>query len=931
MRHQAGYKRFSYFNAVSPWVLALALAGLSPGLAQAQAQAQTQTQTQTQIGAPTDGKPVDSVVEEVVVTGTLLRGGPPVGSNVIGLGADSVVTTGAITSNELLATLPQVTNYFNKVPGADLSGPVNQLTISRPNLRNISPNNAAASATLILVDGHRVATVGTRQASVDPDMIPTGAIARVEVVTEGGSATYGADAVAGVINFITRKRFDGLKIDARYGFADHYWQTDASITAGKDWGSGSGYLSYTFAKNDALYGRERDFIRGVDYSSKPYTALGRACDASNVSINTTFSGFTVFSKNYAYPGLVAGTFNACDTTDNAAAVPAAERNGVMAGLSQDLTDTLSVDMRAYYSRRETLAKNTLRGTVNVGASNPYYILPPGVSPVSPPFAQQQAVNFSFAPVLGRDSAPASTLAEVWGANAEFTKDLGGGWRARGLFNYSGSNSAFELVAPNGTRLNAAGSASTTATAINPYDLAATVNKALIADIADNALAGQARDELANVRAIADGNLFDLPAGPVRLAVGYEFIHEAYKQRYESDIRRGSLGTYPYSAYSRDVHAVFGEVQVPVFGETGQGQSLVLSASGRYDHYSDFGGTFNPKIGATYKPLAWLSLRGNWGTSFNAPTPLDQLGSQRNTLDGFPFVAFPRPGDTLPGGSITCCATIGLQGSRPNLKPQTADTWSVGFEMDPPAVTGLHASLSYYNVKFTDMLGTPTPNVGIFTSFPDNIVTSVTGLSNAQLQALKPLAANGTTTIDQLIASGQLVYEFVDFRTGNFGVVKVSGLDFAASYERKVGFGSIDLSVSGNYRLTYDVQASETSAVVDTLATENPKLLVQTALGTTIGPFRAQATWNHTQGYDILPTRSDPVQDRVKAFNTVNLFFKYDVQGQGPVLKDLSLSLNINNVFDQDPPILRRNDQNENGYANGFTLGRLVTLGVSKTF
>ena len=899
--------------------IGVATVALMPGSAWAQDNAPTD-----QDGAKPD--------KEIVVTGTLLRGKPPVGSNAITLGAEKLESTGASTSNELLATIPQVTNYFNRVPVTDLSIATNQIQVSRPNIRNISPNNAASSATLVLVDGHRIASVGISQASIDPDVIPTGAIERVEVVTEGGSATYGADAVAGVINFITRRRFNGVKVEGRYGFADKYWQSDASITAGKDWGSGSAYISYSFTKNSPLYGRDRDFVRGLNYATQPYVPIGRECDASNVAINTTFLTFTILSVNYASPGLVANTFNACDTTDDASIVPSAERHGIFAGLSQDLSDTVTADIRAYYGRRDTLALGTFRGTVNVTAANPYFRQPPGVPAPTPPLGQQQAVSFSFAPVLGHNTAPASTLTEEWGVNAELKKEFGSNWQLRGLFNFSRSNSMFNLVTVNATRLAAAGAGATTATAINPYDITATANKALIADLVDNEIAGQAKDDLFNLRLVLDGSLFAIGGGDVKVAVGYEYTHDGYAQRYQSDIRRGALGTFPYSNYSRRVHSLFGEVQVPVFSAENAVPgiySLIFSASGRYDHYSDFGSTTNPKLGLTYKPTSWIGLRGNWGTSFTAPTPLDQLGSSRNTLDAFPFVAFTRPNDTLPGG-ITCCITLALQGSRPGLQPQTAETWSAGFDLDPPFLAGLHASLSYYNVKFENILGTPTANVGIFTNFPNNILTNVVGLTPAQLDSFRSLAANANATINALPV-GRPVYEFVDFRTGNFGALKVSGLDFAVNYRHAVGFGSVDFGVNGNYQLTRKSQASATSAIVDVLLTENPRLLLQTTLGATIGNLRAQVTWDRTSGYAIIPTTSTPVQNHVNAFNTFNLFFKYDVPGDSKLLKDLSFTLNVNNVFDQNPPVLLRNDQNENGFANGFTFGRLFMFGASKKF
>ncbi|HEX7752284.1 MAG TPA: TonB-dependent receptor plug domain-containing protein, partial [Novosphingobium sp.] len=216
----------------------------------------------------TDVAAADEAVDNtIVVTGTILRGAPPVGSNLVSISDEALVSTGATTSNELLATVPQVTNLFNNVPNARLNVSASAIQVVRPNLRNLSREDGSSSSTLVLFDGHRIANVGVTQNAVDPDIIPAAAIERVEVVTDGGSSTYGADAVGGVINFITRKRFDGLKVSGRYGFADNYYQVEASGIVGKDWGSGSAYVAYSYQHNDALFGRDRDYIRQRDYTN----------------------------------------------------------------------------------------------------------------------------------------------------------------------------------------------------------------------------------------------------------------------------------------------------------------------------------------------------------------------------------------------------------------------------------------------------------------------------------------------------------------------------------------------------------------------------------------------------------------------------------------------------------------------------------------
>jgi iron complex outermembrane recepter protein len=914
--------------------VSVAAIALTPGLVLAQEEAQTAKVDEQAAGGLANISSEEPVSNEIVVTGTLIRGAAPTGSNLIAVGEEKLESTGATSSNELLASIPQVSNYFNRVPSADLAIAVNQIQISRPNIRNISPNAAASSATLILFDGHRIATAGTKQASIDPDVIPTGAIERVEVVTEGGSATYGADAVAGVINFITRRRFDGVKVEARYGIADDYWQFDANATVGKDWGSGSAYISYTYTKNDALFGRDRDFIRGVDYASLPYRGREVQCDLANIRVGSGATAATFGVQDLTVPGQ-----NRCDPTDDSTTVPAVERHGVFASLFQDLSDTTSIDVKAFYSQRETRAFGTFRGSVGITPANPFYRQIPGR-----PVGETQTVDFSFAPALGRGTAEDRVFISEWGFSSELRQKLGENWQLRGLFNYSRSNSRFNQQRVSSSRLNTAGMAATTAAAINPYNVAAT-NPALLADLIDNENAGQAKNDLLDLRAILDGALFSLPGGDVRLALGYEYMHDRLSRREVANVRLGALGGVPFDTYRRSVHSVFGEVNIPVFGADNASpgfHSLVISASGRYDHYSDFGSTINPKVGVTYKPVEWVAFRGNWGTSFTAPTPLDQLGSQVNTLGFFPFAPFIRPEDRAAGVNFFSGTTLAYQGSRPNLQPQTAETWSVGFDVDPPFLSGLHASLSYYNVRFENILSTPTPGDGIFVNFPSAVQTRSPSLGGLDKVTLIPSLIGTALGSEAAVAAALLdprpVYSIVDFRVGNFGIVKVTGLDFAVNYRREVGFGSVDLSINGNYQLSRTSQVSPGAPVVDLLRGDVARgvdassvLALQTAVGANIGPVRAQATWNHSSGFDIPPTTGVPVQRRVDAFNTVNLFFKYDVPGESALMKDLSFTLNVNNVFDQDPPVLLRNGQNENGYANGFTLGRMFIFGVSKQF
>lgn len=882
-----------------------ALVLASSAFAQATEQAPSSTTT---------AQPTKEDEKEIVVTGTLIRGKPPVGSGIITVGQEKAQSQGATTSNELLATIPQVTNLFVTVPNSRLGVAANQIQVVRPNLRNLSPETGSSSSTLVLFDGHRLAGVGVTQSTVDPDILPQAAIERVEVVTDGGSATYGADAVGGVINFITRSRYDGLKADARYGFADNYHQFDVNLIGGKDWGSGSLFAAYSYQRNDAIFGRDRKFVRSLDWNTGIPT--GRQCNPGNV---------TLAGVNYALPGLVKNAINACDPTDDATAFPKSKRQSALVGLHQKMGDRITLDVRGFWGKRSADSTGPLRGNATVTKNNFYY-RPIAANPVG-----NQSVAFTFAPILGNESAPSGSGFTEWGTNAEIKADLFGDWEVRGLLNYSQSKSNYFIVGLNQTLLSAAGNGSTPATAVNFYDPAATSNLDLIRAIANSEIAGKTRDRLFQGRLIADGTLFALPGGDVRLAFGYEYLRDSFRQRIAPpNAVRGAVDSVPWSPYKRDVHSVFGELQVPIFGEgnrTGGLYSLVLSGSVRYDHFSDFGGTTNPKIGVTYNPVKWWALRGNYSTSFNAPGAVDQLGSQRNSISFFPLNAFVRPGD-VP----TVVGTIAVQGAQPNLLPQTAKTWSVGTDIDPPFVPGLHGSISYYNVRFSNLITIPTPNAGIFTNFPDNVISNPSGVTVAQMQAFESLAANGPSVIEPLIAAGIRPYELVKFLVGNYGDLKVRGLDFDVAYRHRTRFGGVDAEVSGNYQLSRKSKVGPGAPVNDDLAFNTPKLTLQATAGVDIGGFRAQMTLNHVSGYAVQRSAVLP-QDRVEPFDIINLFFRYNVPSESRLLKNLSLTLNINNVLDTDPPVFKNNSVGlGNGYPQAeFTLGRLIMFGVSKKF
>jgi iron complex outermembrane receptor protein len=392
---------------------------ISPALAQStpadqpapSSPAQSGDRTDATPSAPTSGIGTDQSSgsddqkadgKDIVVTGTLLRGIAPVGTNVIALSASDVTATGAQSSNDVLAKIPQISN-FNSIPtgAAGFGQPIVQT-----NLRGLGASGG--TTTLTLLNGHRVVGSGILQTYVDPQIIPPGIISRVEVIPDGGSSIYGSDAIGGVINFITTKRFNGVAATGRYGFADGYQTVDGNITIGKDWGSGSLFASYAYARHNNVQGIERRYV------TQNFAAHG---GPDNRSFNCTPGNIQIGSTFYPLPGRTAGSPNRCSTTDYADIYPRENRNTVFVTLDQQLSSKLSTNITAYYSRRVThTMEATLAGSGTITNANPYF------QPIGAETSQR--VSFDFGPVFGRGvDAPARF--DSWGVTPTFDADLGG--------------------------------------------------------------------------------------------------------------------------------------------------------------------------------------------------------------------------------------------------------------------------------------------------------------------------------------------------------------------------------------------------------------------------------------------------------------------------------------------------------------------------
>ena len=841
---------------------------------------------------------------EVISTGTSLRGIDPVGTQVVGMWESDIIETGSMDTNQLLSQIPLITSAFNKVPVLPSTDSGN--SIIRPQLRNFT-SGSGSSNTLVLIDGHRAVNAGVTITSPDPGVLPPSIIERIDVVPDGGSAIYGSDAVAGVINFITKSRFDGTQIDARYGFADNYYEADVNVTMGKTWKDGGAYIAVSHSEHEALMGRDLDWF----HLTTPPT--GHSLPGTIVLNDGT---------THALPGKTPGTLSQTDALDGYSVIPAEVRDSVFAVFNQDLSDSVTFDVRAFYSKRTNDmyidSANGAWGEEVITSANPFF------DPIGN--ETEHTVRYSYGDLLGIN------YLEEYGITAKLTAELGDNWQVRTLLNWGESENYMESLSIDDAKEKAAIVATTTDTAINPYDLSLTNASVLDSIFYSNRSRG--RQTMNNVRVILDGSLYKIPGGNVSVAVGGEYTKE------ESDFL---ITTSPTDTTvmtpERDITAYFAEIAIPLVGEDNAVSgidSLVLSAAIRTDDYSGVGKTTNSKLGISYNPVESVTFRASWGESFIAPSIADTVGAPDTRAILFANPAFPGADVNDAGLPEANLPLIFLAGGNADLKPQEATTWSMGVDVEVQSVEGLSLSATYYSIETENEVSNlfagvfiPLGTQALYDSIYSNWIIKNPSIDFAKDYVSSISAyvnAGGGTSVDEIYAVGDgEVYAIMDFRRNNLSLTQQNGVDFNANYSRETDFGSITANIGGSYLLKRDVAVAPGAGLVD--AMESPgmnRLTLAASLGATFDNVFVSTTFRHNGGYDISPSVSG--QTSVDAYTTIDIFASYDFKGEG-FSEGLSLTALLGNVLDTNPPTYRAGQ----GYANGSTKGRLIQIGLRKKF
>ena len=818
--------------------------------------------------------------EEVVITGSRIRGSAPVGSSVVSIGRDDIEISSAITTAQLIQQVPQVFNLGVSENSRGQSGGSSNITYgSSVNLRGIGPY-----ATLTLLNGRRPVPQGTSGQAIDPSIVPTLALERVEVVADGASAIYGSDAVAGVVNLVMRRSYEGAEAFARFGTGDHYDEHSAGAIFGHRWDGGRYTLAIENTYHSSLSGQYRDFYQanqtargGRDYSET-------LCNPGNIVIAGVSYAIPVGGVTAANAAaLRPGTVNYCDNLKNSSLLPRQERNALTFTFDQNINDKVSIFADGFTTRRDfSFTPRYSTASMTVPSTNAFY-----VRPVGAPAGTSETVQYSFVNDLPPNgSAGYSQTSQVTiGAKVELAHN----WKAETSYSYgTNSDQSLSTLAVVTPPMNAALASSNPATAFNPF--APSANNAAVAKGFANGLQlapGTTTQQVIEVK--ADGPLFELPGGEVRGAFGYEGVKLVAGVPNFAGTTANPTQSYSWTK-ARNINSIYGEILIPLVGKKNAMpgiRSLELDLADRHDNYSDFGGTTNPKIGINWAPDDSLLVKGSHGTSFRAPVFAQIMGNSSQLY-------VQNYSDPTIGGAIRQGVT--LSGGNLSLKPETATTNSLGFDFKPKALKGSKFNLTYFDIRYENQVNNYLADLTILNR---EALFAGTGIiqRNPDPAMIAALAA-------RLPVSGVIpptTSLFVDGRNNNLGKTIAKGFDFAASYDWSVsGAGDFGVGVNGTYFTKYQVAITANAPLIDVLNTiYNP--LRYKARGNfrwAQGPYQAVAYVNYEPSYDN--TLITPVQ-KVSAYTTVDIHLGYTLPKLGSWTSQTTIGLDVSNLFNKKPP------------------------------
>lgn len=935
-----------------------------------------------------DGQPVGSGNEEIVVTGSRIAR-PNLENSTPTLVVDSTLLNRQGFENvaDIATSLPQFAPAFgggrttSSFSGSAASG------LNTTNLRNLAPIRS-----VVLINGRRVPGGTPLSTAVDFNTLPTANIDRIEIITGGASAVYGADAVAGVVNIITKRDFRGFQAGASYGIAErgHNENPNGYVMFGTglgDRGHALFTLQYTY---EGLVSCADAYICNTDIRyNNPAEGPVRAPDGGLTGVppysgvvpgGRFFIGSGSLTRNLATGQLQ--TFNLARdgfnrNPERTLAIPT-RRVMFAAEADYAVSDSITAFAEFNYGRSSTngpIEAAPFQGTTNVFGGQPGVPGLPVTIPVDNPFflaATTAAQRAALTPAqiangidwsqrfseFGKRGATneRNTVRAAAGLRGEFALgDSEWRWEASYVYGRTELNSSTDgLVGtdrlyyglrveadpanPGRYRCSDPGARGAGCVPINPFApyTQDQINYLVVK-------AGQSGiSTLHDFNAFVSGSPFSLPAGPVSVALGFEYRTFSGFQDTDESIQRGlttgnQIGDNEFVKIR--TKEAFGELIVPILRDRSFTKKLEfeggyrISDPNRGDSYQTW------KLGGTWEPIDGVRFRGVRARAVRAPTPgeLTGLGQTFGSVDD-PCRAVNR--NANPTRAANCTAdgvpadyapplsvqqnVAGTIGGNPNLNPERADTWTYGLVLAPRFLPGFTLTVDRFDVKIGGFINTVGRQAKVNLCY-----------DTADRQFCDDITRGPRSEIP-----GNYALTAIDDQLLNVSEFRVKGFDIEARYTFDPGIALF----SGSSRLTLQVLSTIYDKAEQTQPDGSITKLDGYAGGDTSnqGFLRWQATGNvmynsgpfdFTYSMRYIPkTEASPF---LTGFPKIPAADYHNIRMNFSVAKQMQFYMGVNNLFDRKPPIVPDNTSGSQAQntISGFydVFGRSYFVGTRLTF
>jgi iron complex outermembrane recepter protein len=847
----------------------------------------------------------------------------------------------------------------------------------------IDLRNLGAQRTLVLVNGKRLGI--SPDGFQDVSTIPTAMVERIEVLKDGASSVYGSDAMAGVINIITRKNFEGLEANVyfgQYNDGDGEKQT-YDFVAGMAGERGSVTIGAEYHKEDGVWARDRWFSDD-SYPGYPQYSTTPVGQWGNWRVGTT-GAWQVADRGSDALGPGAWHDQTADDTsipsDQMHVMTPLERRSLFVSANYDLTENVRFVTDLNYTKRSAFrqiagypTQSQAAAILAPMAANSYFNPTGGVSPVN-----WRRRGWEVPRTTDTDQTTWRATLGLEGSfnigERYFDWDVGYMYNENETTIINNGNLFIPAIraAVGPSFLNAqgqivCGTPGAEIAGCVPWNPFAGFGTGAVANsLADPAVQAYlyrqeqalGRTETNNYYANLSGSLFTLPAGDLGFAVGVEhrkeeggFSPDAIAQSGQST----NLASGP-TAGSYSLDEVYAELNVPILADVAFAKELSISLASRYSDFDTFGETTNSKFGVKWRPIDDVLVRGTWSEGFRAPTIGDLYGGTTDTF----VTGFHDPCDSLRGdarGSARClqdvpadyrqlqqgfvpATTRAVQspvpfrsGSNPDLLPEFSTSKTIGLVYSPSYVEGLSVALDWWSIKIENTIVADTPN---------EIV------SDCYVALIEARCALFTRDP----ALGNIVTQMA-FGGRNSGYADTEGFDLEVNYSLNTDYGRFGAKWATTYVSKYETKSTLNPDEVPSQANgkssnsigANFRVRSNLNLNWALNEFSVNWGMRYSSGtkeacaglgdegldHCSLPNWSAPEElGSIVPMNEVGSVTFHDLQFAWKAPWNATIAVGANNVFDRDPPIYYSRPNSGFAFYGGHDIGRFMYMRYQQKF